>query len=321
MSNSRNVTDNLAAISIFVTVGGSVSFTAAAQKLQMSVSGVSKAVSRLEERLGVRLLNRTSRRITLTDEGAAYFARCQQILHDLEEAEAIVTQTRSRPRGRIRVQLPRGLGKKIVMPAIGRFLERYPEVSIDILLDTMSLNLEEEGIDVSVRYGEPTDSSLIARKLYSVKYFVCASPSYLKQWGEPETIDDLRRHRLVNYIVPGTGRYRRWNFSVDGKTVTLDIAGALNVIDMGAVADAAINGVGIAYLPHFMAADHVATGKLKMLLVDNIYVGESIYMVYLRRRHASPRLRVFLDFLRDVLSDGSADVQRERAPVKVKSFS
>jgi len=109
--------------------------------------------------------------------------------------------------------------------------------------------------------------------------------------------------------------------TIDGKTVTLDIAGALNVIDMGAVADAAINGVGIAYLPHFMAADHVATGKLKMLLVDNIYVGESIYMVYLRRRHASPRLRVFLDFLRDVLSDGSADVQRERAPVKVKSFS
>jgi LysR family transcriptional regulator for bpeEF and oprC len=306
MSNGRNVTDNLAAISIFVTVGTSISFTAAAQKLQMSVSGVSKAVSRLEERLGVRLLNRTSRRIALTDEGAAYFTRCQQILHDLEEAEAVVTQARSRPRGRIRVQLPRGLGKKIVVPAITRFLDRYPEISIDILLDAMSLNLEEEGIDVSVRYGAPPDSLLVARKVCSVKYLVCASPSYVTQRGEPKSIDDLHEHRLINYIVPGTGRYRRWNFTVDGKTVTLDITGALNIIDMGALADAALNGAGIAYLPDFMANDHIAAGHLKALLANNIYHGESIYLVYLRRRHTSPRLRVFLDFLHDILLESSA---------------
>jgi LysR family transcriptional regulator, regulator for bpeEF and oprC len=309
MSNSRNVTDSLAAISIFVTVGGSVSFTSAAQKLQMSVSGVSKAVTRLEERLGARLLNRTSRRIALTDEGAAYFARCQQILHDLEEAEAIVAQARSRPRGRMRVQLPRGLGKKVVMPAIAGFLDRYPEVSIDILLDAPSLNLEEEGIDVSVRYGAPTDSLLVAKKLSAVKYLVCAAPSYLKQRGEPRTVNDLRNHRLINYIVPGTGRYRRWNFNVDGKTVTLDVTGALNVIDMGALAEAAVSGAGIAYLPHFMATDHIVDGDLKVLLPETIYEGQAIYMVYLRRRHASPRLQVFLDFLREVLSGSSAALQ------------
>lgn len=306
MSNGRTATDNLSAISIFVVVGSSVSFTAAAQKLQMSVSGVSKAVSRLEARLGARLLNRTSRRITLTDEGAAYFTRCQQILHDLDDAEALVAQSRRLPRGRVRVQLPRGLGKKIVVPAMAKFLERYPEISVDIVLDAMSLNLEEEGIDVSVRYGEPTDSLLVARKLCNVSYVTCASPDYLKRSGEPKTIEDLRHHRLINYIVPGTGRYRHWNFNVGGKTVSLDITGALNIIDMGALADAALSGAGVAYLPDFMVFDHIAAGDLKVVLPQNIYDGESIYMVYLRRRHASPRLQVFLDFLRDLLSESPA---------------
>lgn len=306
MSNGRTATDNLSAISIFVTVGGSVSFTAAAQKLQMSVSGVSKAVSRLEARLGARLLNRTSRRIMLTDEGAVYFTRCQQILHDLDEAEATVAQARGMPRGRIRVQLPRGLGKKIVVPAMATFLERYPEVSVDIVLDAMSMNLEEEGIDVSVRYGEPTDSLLIARKLCSVSYIACASPDYLRRNGEPEALDDLPKHRLINYIVPGTGRYRRWNFNVGGKTVSLDITGSLNIIDMGAVADAAVSGAGIAYLPDFMVFDHITGGGLKVVLPQHIYEGDSIYMVYLRRRHASPRLQAFLDFLRDLLSESPA---------------
>jgi LysR family transcriptional regulator for bpeEF and oprC len=306
MSNSRTATDNLSAISIFVTVGGSVSFTSAAQKLQMSVSGVSKAVSRLEARLGARLLNRTSRRITLTDEGAAYFTRCQQILHDLDEAEAMVAQARGLPRGRVRVQLPRGLGKKIVVPAMASFLERFPEVSVDIVLDAMSLNLEEEGIDIAVRYGEPTDSLLVARKLCSVSYIVCASPAYLKRNGEPKTIDDLRHHRLINYIVPGTGRYRQWKFNVDGKTVSLDIAGSLNIIDMGAVTDAAVSGAGVAYLPDFMTFDHIAAGDLKVVLPQHVYEGDSIYMVYLRRRHASPRLQAFLDFLHDLLSETPA---------------
>jgi LysR family transcriptional regulator, regulator for bpeEF and oprC len=306
MSNGRAAAENLSAISIFVTVGSSVSFTAAAQKLQMSVSGVSKAVSRLEARLGARLLHRTSRRITLTDEGAAYFTRCQQILHDLDEAEAMVAQARSLPRGRVRVQLPRGLGKKIVVPAMAGFLERYPEVSVDILLDTMSLNLEEEGIDVAVRYGEPADSLLVARKLCSVSYVACASPDYLRHNGTPKTIDDLRHHRLINYIVPGTGRYRQWNFSVGGKTVSLDVTGALNIIDMGAIADAAVSGAGLAYLPDFMVFDHVAAGELKIVLSDVAYKGDSIYMVYLRRRHASPRLQVFIDFLRELLSERQA---------------
>jgi LysR family transcriptional regulator for bpeEF and oprC len=315
MSNIRAATDKFAALSIFVTVGTSSSLTAAAQKLQMSVSGVSKAVSRLEERLGARLLNRTSRRLKLTDEGDAYFTRCQQILHDLDEAEGMIAERSSRPRGRIRVQMPRGLGKKIIMPAIARFLDLYPEVSVDIVLDAMSFNLEEEGIDVSIRYGEPADSLHVARKLCGVTYLACASPGYLKRHGVPTTIGDLKDHRLINYIVAGTGRYRQWNFDEAGKRITTDVTGTLNVNDMGALAEAAVAGAGIAYLPDFMVFDHIAAGELEHVLPEATFTGQPIYVVYPRRRHSSPRLQVFLAFIKELLHDSPASNVASRASV------
>ena len=301
MSKARSSTDNVSAISIFVTVGESVSLTSAARKLQMSVSGVSKAVSRLEDRLRVRLLNRTSRRITLTHEGAAYFKRCRQVLLDLEEAEATIAQGQSQPRGQLRVLVPRALGKKIIIPAMMRFLEQYPDISVDLVLDARSLNLEEEGIDVALRYGAAADSLLVGRKLCRVSYVVCASPDYIRRNGEPKTLEDIRRYRCINYVIPGTGRYRQWNFRQDGSTVSLDIEGALNVNDMGALADAAIIGAGLAYLPDFMVVDHIEAGELKIVLQDWVYEGEWIYMVYPRRRYASPRFRVFSDFIRELL--------------------
>jgi LysR family transcriptional regulator for bpeEF and oprC len=303
VSNIRTATDKFASLSVFVAVGTSSSFTAAAQKLQMSVSGVSKAVTRLEERLGSRLVSRTSRRVKLTDEGVAYFTRCQQIMHDLEEAEGMITESSGQPRGRIRVQMPRGLGKKVIVPAIARFLDLYPEVSVDIVLDAMSYNLEEEGIDVAIRYGEPVDSLQIARKLCDVSYLACAAPAYLRHRGVPSTVGDLESHRLVNYIVPGTGRYRRWNFREAGKHLSIDVSGSLNVNDMGALVDATLTGAGIAYVPGFMVLDHLSKGELERVLPDAAFEGQSIYLVYLRRRHASPRLRVLMEFLRDLLTE------------------
>jgi LysR family transcriptional regulator for bpeEF and oprC len=300
MSKVRSSTDNISAISIFVAVGESVSLTSAARKLQMSVSGVSKAVSRLENRLRVRLLNRTSRRITLTHEGAAYFTRCRQVLLDLEEAEATIAQVQSQPRGRLRVQVPRALGKKIIIPGMKRFLEQYPDISVDLMLDARSLNLEEEGIDVALRYGAPADSLLVGRKLCRVSYLVCASPDYVRQNGEPKTLDDIRRYRCINYVIPGTGHYRQWQFRQDGNTISLDIEGAVNVNDMGALADAAIFGTGLAYLPDFMVADHIDAGDLQVVQ-DWVFEGDWIYMVYPRRRYVSPRFRVFSDFIRGLL--------------------
>jgi LysR family transcriptional regulator for bpeEF and oprC len=301
MAKVRNSTDSLSAIAIFVAVGESASLTSAAQKLQMSVSGVSKAVSRLEEKLRVRLVNRTSRRITLTHEGSAYFKRCRQVLLDLEEAEATIARSQSQPRGRLRVLVPRALGKKILIPAMVRFLEQYPDISVDLVLDARSLNLEEEGFDVALRYGRPADSLLVARKLCRVNYLVCASPDFIRWNGEPQTLEDIRRYRCINYVVPGTGRYRQWDFFRDGGPVSLDIEGAINVNDMGALADAAIIGTGLAYLPDFMVVDQVAAGHLKIVLPDWQFPGDWIYMVYPRRRYFSPRFRVFSDFVRALL--------------------
>lgn len=303
MSNVRGAAESLSAIPVFVCVGSSTSFTSAAQKLGMSVSGVSKAVSRLEESLGVRLLNRTPRRINLTDEGAAYFERCRQILHDVEDAQSKITAVGAKPRGRLRAQFPRALGKKIAIPALARFFERHPDVSVDAVLDARSLNLEDEGIDVALRFGRPTDSVFVASRLCKVSYAVCASPDYLARHGEPQTPADLLAHRCINYVSPHTGRYRQWNFRKDDDTLTVDVSGVLNVNDMGALADAAVTGSGVAYLTDFMAADYVVSGQLKVLLPDYIYEGEPVYMLYPPRPFLSPRVRVFLDFLRELLPE------------------
>jgi LysR family transcriptional regulator for bpeEF and oprC len=302
MSNGKHSAESLSAISTFVCVAESTSFTAAAQKMGMSVSGVSKAVSRLEERLQVRLINRTSRCISLTDEGTDYFERCRQILLDLEEAEAAITEGLAKPRGRMRVQFPRALGKKIVMPAITSFLDRYPEISLDMVLDARPLNLEEEGIDVALRYGRPDDTStLIARRLCCVYYVPCASASYIERFGRPTNPSDLSRFRCINYVTVTAGRYRQWNFPSDDDVVSLSVPSVLNVNDMSALVEAAVTGAGIAYLPDFIVADHCSTGELKIVLPDLIFEGQPIYIVYRRRRYLPPRVRVFLDFLRDLL--------------------
>jgi LysR family transcriptional regulator, regulator for bpeEF and oprC len=251
--------------------------------------------------LRVRLLNRTSRRVTLTQEGAAYFMRCRQVLLDLEEAEATIAQVQSQPRGRLRVLVPRALGKKILIPAMTRFLEQYPDISVDLMLDARSLNLEEEGIDVALRYGAPADSLLVGRKLCRVSYRVCASPDYVRRNGEPKSLDEIRRYRCINYVIPGTGHYRQWKFRQDGNAISLNVEGAVNVNDMGALVDAALIGTGLAYLPDFMIADHIDAGELKVVLGDWVYEGDWIYMVYPRRRYFSPRFRVFSDFIRGLL--------------------
>lgn len=302
MSKHKLSAESMSALSIFVCVAESATFTAAAQKMEMSVSGVSKAVSRLEERLQVRLVNRTSRCISLTDEGTDFFERCRQIFFDLEEAEAAISEGQTNPRGRIRVQIPRALGKKIILPATTDFLDRYSEISLDVVLEARPLNLEEEGIDVALRYGAPDDTTaLIARRLCCVYYVPCASASYIERYGRPSDLSDLGRFRCINYVTATAGRYRQWNFPSNGEIVSLAVASALNVNDMSALLEATVSGAGIAYLPDFVIADHCATGELKIVLPDLIFEGQPIYMVYRRRRYLPPRIRVFLDFLRGLV--------------------
>ncbi len=181
------------------------------------------------------------------------------------------------------------------------FSNAFPDVAVDVILDARSLNLEEEGIDIALRYDRPADSLLIARKLCRVQLSgLRLAEQYIRANGEAKALDDLRQHRCINYIVPGTGRYRQWDFHQDGNTVSLEIEGALNVNDMGAVVDAAVAGAGLAYLPDFMVAEHIEAGELQVVLPDCLYHGNWLYAVYPRRRYASPRFRVFFDYLREL---------------------
>lgn len=301
MGKSRSSADRLGPIATFVCVGESASFTDAAKKLQMTVSGVSRAISRLEERLQVRLLNRTARSTSLTDEGSCYFERCKQVLLDLERAESEIANSKSQPRGRLRLLLPRALGRQVVLPGLVSFHEQYPEVHVDAILDGRSLNLEEEGIDIALRYGVPANSPLVGRRLCPVFYLACASPNYLRKYGPPRSISDLDRHRLIGQVIAQDGRCRPWHFDENGTTRSVTIASAININDMSAVADAAANGAGIAYLADFLAADYLRSGSLIVVLNEFIFEGVPIYLAHPRRRHIPARLRVLRDFLRRLL--------------------
>jgi LysR family transcriptional regulator for bpeEF and oprC len=301
MANGGSSADKVGAIATFVSVAESASFTAAAKKLRITVSGVSRAITRLEEHLNVRLLHRTSRAVSLTSEGSLFFERCKQILLDLEEAEHEVTSAKSQVRGQVRIQLPRALGKQIVVPALAKFCEQFPDIRVDVILDGRSFNLDEEGIDVALRYGIPADSPLIGRKLCPVFYVACASPGYIRHYGMPQSLEELRQHRLIGHVIAQQGTYRTWNFDTDGDQKSMSMPSVMTINDMSSTADAAISGAGIAYLADFVAAEHLACGRLQTVLPGHICEGQPIYMTYPWRKHVSPRSRVLREFMTTII--------------------
>ena len=293
----KNHPERLNSISIFVEVGQSDSFTAAARKLNITASGVSRAIARIEERLGVHLVNRTTRSIQLTAEGRLFFERCKQILNDLEEAENELNETRDEPTGRLRVRLPRSFGRAVVIPELGHFVERYPKINLDIRLISGVLDTVEQGVDVAMQLGKPRDARLVARKLCPINYVLCASPEYLREKGTPHAISDLAAHRCLTYIQPFTSNYREWALRENGHPISFKAQGVVNIDDVHAVLDAAIAGAGIAYVMDFLIWKPVAAGKIKVVMADHAYSGPSAYIVYPPARFRSSRVRAFVDFL------------------------
>ncbi len=289
------VQDALYSISLFVRVAEAKSFTKAAERLGISPSAVSKGVTRLEERLGVRLANRTTRSVSLTEDGAAFFERCRQILGEIEDAETAVMRTRTKPTGRLRVLMPVGFGLKVLAPLLPRFSAAYPDLTVDVEFSDRVADLAQEGIDAAVRVGEPGDTSLVVRKLCDLRYVPVASPAYLQRWGEPQTPQDLKRHNCLQYHIPQTNRYREWRFVASHESVP--VSGRLNMNSGGALVDAAIAGAGIAVVATFMAYDAVRAGKLRVLLPEHASMGSPVWVGYLQRRHLSLRIRAFVDFL------------------------
>lgn len=289
--------DNLGGFAVFVKVAESRSFSAAAERLGMTASGASRAVARLERKLGARLLDRTTRRVDLTRDGIAFYERCRRILTEIDEATSAMSRAGGTPRGRLRVQLPVGFGKRVIVPALPRFVERHPEVVLDVELNDRGTDLAREHIDVAVRVGHIRDASLAVRRLCHTRFVSCASPGYLRKHGEPRTPADLKHHRCMGYFIPQTGRYREWEFLVNSVERSRAIHGGLNINSGEALLDAMVAGGGIATVATFVAADAVKRGALRIVLKEFIAKGPDISIIYLPAHRQTPAVRAFVDFL------------------------
>jgi len=294
--------DLVHSMSIFVRVAEVKSFTAASSWLGLSPSAVSKAITRLEEKLGVKLLYRNTRSVSLTDDGTAYLQRCRQILGELEEAEHALLRRSSKPRGRLRIQMPQAFGRHVVMPLLPQFAEVNDEIKIDVELSDRVPDLAEEGLDAAIRSGELNDSSIVARKLCDIRYVSVASPSYIRRFGEPQTPADLANHRCLGFYVPHSHRYRDWHFAGGDQSVSKAVSGHLNVNSAEALLDAAIAGAGIVTVATFIAASPIRAGLLNVVLREWSRPGPPIWMVYPERRFLPVRVKVFVDFLTSRIS-------------------
>jgi LysR family transcriptional regulator for bpeEF and oprC len=295
--------ENLNAVRVFAKVAETRSFTDAAKHLGLTASAVSKAITRLEADLGVQLLHRTTRSVGLTTEGLLFFERCQQILADVEEAENALSRAQSAPRGHLRVHMPVGFGRRVIVPALSRFIQRYPGVVVDAELSDRMVDLAYEGIDVAVHIGEPADVRLVARKLCNLRFVACASPDYLARRGEPKTPDDLDGHDCLAYVLMHTGRYREWQFVKDGKTFAKTLSGRLNLNNSDSLLEAAIAGLGIVMISNFIAAEALRSQKLQAVLTEYVAVGPQVSAIYRASKNLSPRVRVFIDFLSELINE------------------
>ena len=293
--------DRLAALKAFAKVAETQSFSEAARRLRQSKSAVSRHVAALEADLGARLFHRTTRSLTLTEAGRGYFARATRILADLEEADASVSQLQAAPRGRLRVNAPMSFGFLHLAPALGDFLTLYPEVELDVALTDRFIDLIDEGVDVAVRIGTLTDSSLVARRLASVRRVLCASPDYLKARGVPQTPDDLKGHDcLSNTNINIT---REWRFihpdgkPSDTKPWPVEVKGRMSANSGDMLRVAALRGHGFVHLPTFIVGDDLKAGTLVSVLEPYISQDLTLNAVYPTARHLSPKVRAFVDFL------------------------
>ncbi len=276
-----------------VELGG---FSAAARDLDLTPSALSKLVTRLEDRLGVRLMNRTTRKLALTAEGDAYFNSAKRILIDIEEAEEEVTRFSNSPKGLLRVNTGVAFGLHQLAPALPRFLERYPEMEIDININDRVIDLVEEGVDVAIRSGVLRDSSLTARKICDMQRVICASPAYLKKHGTPRSQQDLLNHNCIS--ISAAPQLRRWPFTTRSGIETIEVKGNVSANNAETLLQLAATGVGIIRLADVIVSDGIRAGWLTPILTD-VHHREPLPLsaLYLPGKHKSPRVAAFVSFL------------------------
>lgn len=296
--------DRLGSIAAFVRVAELGGFAAAGRDLGISPSAASKSVARLEERLQLRLFHRTTRSLTMTEDGKLFFDRCSSILKDLDSAENDMLLRSSRPSGILRVELPTALGRLKIVPELGRLTAQYPELRLaatfaDTLTDPIA-----EGLDAIVRIGDPRDERLMVKRVGTVRYVVCAAPSYLATHGVPLSVDDLKDHDCVRRVSHYGPRFAPWRFrDLDtGERFEREVTGTLSVDSPDAMIDLGLSGAGLVQLHTYMAEPHIRAGRLTEVLTPYTADGPAISVLFPSARNLAPKVRVFIDFVSEVLA-------------------
>ena len=287
--------DRIDAMQAFVTVADLQGFAPAARKLGLSPSGVTRLIAALEDRLGARLLQRTTRSLTLTDTGARYLERARQILSDVEEAESAAEGERTRPGGRLSVSAPNGFGRLHVSPVMTAYLKRYPDVSADLRLSDRMINLVEEGVDLAVRIGHLPDSTLVARHVGEMRRIVVASKDYLKRRGEPRTPEAIATHDTIHFGAMTAAP--DWRFAAEGREIRVSSTPRFTSNSADAAIQYAEAGGGLTRVLAYQAADSLKAGRLKIVLAEFEQPALPIHIVYPTSRLLSAKVRTVIDLV------------------------
>src|SRR3984957_17987849 len=295
--------NKLQAMEVFVRVVETGGITRAADSLRMPKATATTLIQQLEAALGVKLLNRTTRSVSVTTDGAAYYQRCVAILAAVKDTEESLAQRHATPGGRLRVEVPTLMARLVIVPALKDFFALYPEMDLQLGCSERRSDLIEEGIDCAVWSGELEDSRLIARRVGLLYFGTCASPSYVAAHGVPHHPDELSAHRCINHFSPRTGKIFDWVFAKNDERIQTALRGNIALDDENSYVAAAEAGLGIAQIPAFVLKDAMERGTLELLLGDWVPEPVPLNVVYPENRHLSGKIRVFVDWVAELFAD------------------
>ena len=295
--------NKLQAMQVFARVVETGGLTRAADSLQLPKATATTLIQQLEASLGVKLLNRTTRKVSVTTDGAAYYPSCLAILALVRETEESLGQRHASPQGLLRVEVPTLIARLVIVPALPSFFARYPDIQLELGCSERRADLIEEGIDCAVWIGELEDSTLIARRIGLLYFGTCAAPSYLAAHGQPRHPDELTAHRCINHFSPRTGKIFEWVFAKNGVRTQTLLRGFIALDDENSYLAAAEAGLGVAQIPAFVLKEAMERGSLELLLGDWFAEPAPLNVVYPQNRHLSVKIRVFVDWVAELFSE------------------
>ncbi|CAL8473212.1 LysR family transcriptional regulator [Caballeronia sp. EK] len=292
--------DRFLAMKVFARVVEAGSFSKAADALRLPPASVSRTLQALEAHLGARLINRTTRSISITEDGEAYYERCVRVLGEVDDMEASLSHSKLSPKGNVKVSLPTVMAKNTIIPALPEFFAAYPDIGVELLLTDRQVDLVEEAVDCVVRVGAVGDVGLVAKRVGAYTQITCASPGYIEKHGEPVSLDDLEEHLAVGYVLNNSGRVRNWEFVVDGETRIVAMKHKIAVNDGDSYIAAGVTGLGLIQSSSYTLDPLIRSGALREVLKEYPSYPRVVSVLYASNRHQPRRVRVFIDWVAEL---------------------